>query len=75
MKKDVSKLEATMSQLQTQSKMMETQIAQMRQHIATSSRAPNQFPSQPDHGTKGSNHINVITTWSGKVVDTFHHPL
>ena len=50
-------------------KMLETQVTQLSQQQNT--RAPNQFPSQPEHKGKGLSQINVLIEAEGdKLADT-----
>ena len=68
MKKDIGKFEASLGQFQKESKMMDSQITQMGQHISSSQRPSTQFPTQTVQNDKGPNQMNAITTRSGKVL-------
>jgi len=58
------KLTSKVDSIATHIKMLETQISQVSQHVATSSQTPGIFPSQTEANAKA--HINSITLWDGK---------
>lgn len=75
LRKDFTRLEAFVAQLQTRSKMMDTQIAQMGQQISSQNCNPTHFPSQPDPSNKGPGQMNARTTRSGKITNDLVPPL
>jgi len=61
------KLTSKVDSIDTHTKMLETQISQVAQQIATSSQTPRVFPSQTEINPKGR--INAITLRDGKKLE------
>jgi len=61
------KLTSKVDFIATHNKMLETQISQVAQQVATSSQTPGVFPSQTETNPNG--HINVITLRDGKKLE------
>ena len=65
----LSKLNTKVDSIATHSKMLETQIAQIAQQVATSSQTPGVFPGQTEANPKAQ--VNVISFGGSKLGETF----
>jgi len=63
----LAKLTSKVDSIATHNKMLETQISQVAQQVATFSQTSGIFPSQTETNPKG--HISVITLRDGKQLD------
>jgi len=61
------KLTSKVDSIDTHTKMLETQISQVAEQVATSSQSPGAFPSQTEINPKGR--INAITLRDGKKLE------
>jgi len=64
----LSKLNTKIDSIATHNKMLETQISQVTQQVATSSQTPGVFPGQTEANPKA--HVNVISFGGSKLEDT-----
>ena len=63
----LAKLTSKVDSIATHNKMLETQISQVAQQVATSSQTSQIFPSQNETNPKG--HISAITLRDGKQLE------
>ena len=64
----LSKLNTKVDSISTHTKMLETQISQVAQQVATSSQTLGVFPSQTEANPKA--HVNAISFGGSKIEDT-----
>jgi len=63
----LTKLNVRVDSFATHNKMLETQISQVAQQVATSSRTPGVFPQQTEANPKA--HVNAISLGSGRKLE------
>jgi len=63
----LTKLNAKVDSFATHNKMLETQISQVAQQVATSSQAPGVFPRQTEANPKA--HVNAISLGNGRKLE------
>jgi len=61
------KLTSKVNSIVTHNKMLETQISQVAQQVASSSQTPRIFPGQPE--TNPKTHFNVVTLRNGRQLE------